>query len=175
MPNILIANLTYLARGALQTAWLSAVAIAAALAIGIVLGVISAYGPRPARALIAGYVLTIRAVPVLVLMFLTYYLFPAFGWFPDPLFAVAAALIMYGAAFAAEITRGAIVAVPRGQSEAAIALGLSLVPRLLTVIGPQALRYSVPAYLNLTIILVKSTSYAAIVGAWELAYAAREI
>lgn len=175
MPNVLIANLAYLTRGAIQTVWLSAVAIAAALTIGLVLGVISVYGPRPARAFIAAYVLTFRAVPVLVLMFLAYYIFPTLGFFPDPLFAVAVALAVYGAAFAAEITRGAIVAVPRGQTEAAISLGLPLVPRLLTVIGPQAVRYSVPAYLNLTIVLVKSTSYAAIVGAWELAYAAREI
>jgi polar amino acid transport system permease protein len=108
-------------------------------------------------------------------MFLAYYLFPTLGFFPDPHYAVVAALAGYGAAFAAEITRGAVVAVPRGQTEAAIALGLPLIPRLLTVIAPQALRYTVPAYLNLTIVLVKSTSYAAIVGAWELAYAAREI
>lgn len=142
MPNVLIANLAYLTRGAIQTVWLSAVAIAAALTIGLVLGVISVYGPRPARAFIAAYVLTFRAVPVLVLMFLAYYIFPTLGFFPDPLFAVAVALAVYGAAFAAEITRGAIVAVPRGQTEAAISLGLPLVPRLLTVIGPQAVRYS---------------------------------
>jgi polar amino acid transport system permease protein len=174
-PDILISSAPYLLRGAAQTLWIALVSIPAAIALGATIALCGLYGPRLAGALARFYVNFIRTQPVLVLMFLCYYIFPAMGLFPDPYFAVLAALIIYGAAFAAEISRGAVVSVPKGQVEAARALGLRSAPLLWTVVAPQALRHALAPMVNLSIVLIKSSSYAAVVGAWELSYAAREI
>jgi len=174
-PDVLIAAFPYLMRGATQTVWLAAVSVALATALGVVGGMIALYGPRPLRWLMTAYVMAVRGVPVLVLMFLAYYALPSFGASTSAYAAVVVALAFYGAGFVTEITRGGILAIPAGQTDAAKALGLRPLLVLWLVVLPQVLRFSLPPFLNIVIILVKSTAYASIVGAWELAYAAREI
>jgi polar amino acid transport system permease protein len=65
--------------------------------------------------------------------------------------------------------------VPRGQTEAAKSLGIPRKWIVLDILLPQAIKPSIPPWLNISIVTVKSTSYAAIVGAWELTYASKEI
>jgi polar amino acid transport system permease protein len=175
MPDVLIAAFPYLMRGAVQTIWLSAVSIGLATVLGVAGGLLNVYGPRPLRWLMTGYTLAVRGIPVLVLMFLAYYALPNAGVTSSPYVAVAAALAFYGAGFVIEVTRGGILAIPAGQLDAAKSLGLRRPAILWLIVLPQALRFSIPPFLNVVIILVKSTAYASIVGAWELAYAAREV
>jgi polar amino acid transport system permease protein len=108
-------------------------------------------------------------------MFLGYYAFPTMGYRVNAYVAVGIAQIVYVSAFAAEIVRSAILSVPPGQIMAAKGLGMRRGAILMHVILPQATRIAIPPLLSNSLIAVKQTSYASVVGAWELTYAAREI
>jgi polar amino acid transport system permease protein len=175
MPDVLIANLPYLLRGAAVTLWLALCVVVLGTLLGIGLGVLAAVGGRTARALVTAYIFVLRGVPVLVVMFLGYYAFPAIGIRVGAYVAVGLAQIVYVGAFAAEIVRSAILSVPSGQVAAAKSLGMRRRKILVQVILPQAIRIAIPPLLNNALTAVKQTSYASIVGAWELTYAAREV
>lgn len=172
--EILIKSLPYLAKGALQTIWMALLSIAIGTAFGLALGLLSTSRVAILRWLIDAYIFVTRGIPVLVLMFITYYAFPALGYRVSSYTAVTVALVLYSGAFYTDIVRGALQAVPQGQTEAAKSLGIGRSWIVLDILLPQAVRSSVPPWLNTSIVMVKSTSYAAIVGAWELTYAARE-
>ena len=175
MPNILIASLPYLLKAAVYTLWLSLATIVLGTLLGTVLGTVSVLAPAPLRGLVTLYVFVIRGVPVLVIMFLGYYLLPAVGLDVNVYVAVGASLVIYMAAFVSEIVRGAILAVPKGQVDAAKSLGMRWPMVMAEIVLPQALKLATPALLNTWIIAIKQTSYASVVGAWELTYAAREV
>jgi polar amino acid transport system permease protein len=175
MASVLLANLPYLLRAALQTLWMSVAGIVLGTALGGVLGILATIAPSPVRWLIAFYVFVVRGIPVLVLMFLVYFAMPALGLRLSASVAAVAALVVYSAAFATEIVRGAVLSVPRGQVDAARSLGMRRRKVLAEIVVPQAMTLSLPPMLNNWIITVKITSYASIIGAWELAYAAREV
>jgi polar amino acid transport system permease protein len=172
--DVLIQALPYLAKGAVQTVWMAALGIGIGTLLGLVLGFLAVSRFAPLRWLIDAYVFLVRGIPVLVLMFITYYTFPAAGMRVTPYVAVTVALVIYAGAFYTDVVRGALQAVPRGQTEAAKSLGLSRAVIVFDILLPQAIRASVPPWLNTSIVMIKSTSYAAIVGGWELTYAARE-
>ena len=165
MPDVLLANLPYLLRGALITLGLSSVVVALGSLLGFALGVMAATDSRPLRLLTTAYIFFLRGIPVLVVMLLGYYLVPALGATPNA----------YVAAFAAEIIRGAIASVPAGQVAAARSLGMRRLRMLRAVILPQATRIAIPPLLNNALTAVKQTSYVSVVGVWELSYAAREV
>jgi His/Glu/Gln/Arg/opine family amino acid ABC transporter permease subunit len=173
--NVLAGNLPYLLQGALMTLWLAAVVVLVGTSIGIGLGILASTGGRVLRGVINTYVFVLRGIPVLVVMFLGYYALPAMGWRVNAYVAVAAAQIVYVGAFAAEIVRSAIVSVPSGQIAAARSIGMRRGAILLQVLLPQAARIAVPPLLNNSLTAIKQTSYASVVGAWELTYAAREV
>ena len=175
MLDVLRANLPYLLKGAGYTVALASVTISLGLVTGVGLGIVSALAPKPLRLVVAAYVFVVRGLPVLIVVFLFYYVPPAFGLELDTYVAAGFALVCYGAAFVAEITRGAIEATPRGQIDAARSLGLRWPVTLRLIVLPQALRFSAAPLLNNTIMSIKVTSYASVVGAWELTYAAREV
>jgi len=93
----------------------------------------------------------------------------------DPWVAVSLAFTAHASAFLGEIWRGSIEAVPRGQTEAARALGLNYWSRMFDVLLPQAIKISLPATIGFLVQLVKGTSLAAIVGFVELARAGQII
>lgn len=171
----LIQNLPYLLKGAGQTVFLSLAFVTSGIVVGVVLGTLSVIGPSWFRWLIGIYVFLVRGIPVLVLMFIAYYAPAAFGLRVADIYPIGAALALYGGSYVTEITRGSILAIPKGQIEAAKAIGMRSLQILRIVILPQALRLSLPALLSNTVIMIKSTSYVSLVGIWELTYAAREI
>jgi His/Glu/Gln/Arg/opine family amino acid ABC transporter permease subunit len=175
MFAVLYSNFPYLMRGAAMTIWLSLAVVAFGTAIGIGLGILASAGGRIVRAAITAYIFVLRGIPVLVVMFLGYYAFPGLGYRVNSYVAVGIAQIIYVGAFAAEIVRSAIVSVPPGQIAAAKSLGMRRYAILAQVVLPQATRIAVPPLLNNSLIAIKQTSYASIVGAWELTYAAREV
>jgi len=175
MINVLVTNLPYLLRGALVTLWLALVVVTTGTLLGAALG-IAATGKSPiVRAAVTGYIFVLRGIPVLVVMFLGYYAFPALGLRVNAYVAVGAAQIVYVGAFTAEIVRSAILSVHPGQVAAAKSLGMRRGAILREVILPQAVRIAIPPLLNNSLTAIKQTSYASVVGAWELTYAAREI
>ena len=173
--SVLTQSLPYLARGAVETIVMASLAISIGSVLGMMLGLAAGSRSRLVRGAIDAFIFLTRGIPVLVIMFITYYAFPAVGYRVSSFAAVTVALTLYAAAFYTDVMRGALAAVPRGQLEAARSLGIARIPTVFHILLPQAMRSSIPPWLNTSIVIVKSTSYAAIVGAWELTYAAKEI
>jgi len=175
MTDVLAKNLPYLLSGALMTLWLSLAVVSLSTLLGFIIGTLGAVGGRTTRALVTGYIFILRGIPVLVVMFLGYYAFPALGYRANAYVAVGAAQIVYAGAFVSEIVRSAILSVPAGQIAAARGLGMPRAKILVHVVFPQAVRLAIPPLLNTSLTTIKQTSYASVVGAWELTYAAREV
>jgi His/Glu/Gln/Arg/opine family amino acid ABC transporter permease subunit len=175
MPNILINNLPYLLKGALVTIELSIVVLIAGNLLGLIIGILATSLGRFGRALITTYIVVLRGIPVLVVMLLGYYAFPALGYRVPAYIAVGVAQIIYVSAFVAEIVRSAIVSVPSGQVAAARSLGMRRTTILREILLPQAVRLAIPPLLNNALTTIKQTSYVSVVGVWELTYAAREV
>jgi len=175
MINVLLTNLPYLLRGALVTLWLALIVVTLGTLLGTGLGILATGRSRILRGAITVYIFALRGIPVLVVMFLGYYAFPALGFRVDAYVAVGVAQIVYVGAFTAEIVRSSILSVHPGQIAAAKSLGMRRGAILREVVLPQATRIAIPPLLNNALTAVKQTSYASVVGAWELTYAAREI
>jgi general L-amino acid transport system permease protein len=140
------------------------------------LGVLLALGRRssfPAvRIVCVGYIELIRGVPLITLLFMGQFIL---GFFlppgvraPDTVTRALIALVLFTAAYIAEIVRGGLQGVPRGQTEAAQAIGLSPVRMMVLIILPQALRNVIPALVGQFISLFKDTSLVVIVGLLDL-------
>ena len=117
------------------------------------------------------YIAIFQGTPLLMQLFVVYYGVALAGLTVDAWIAVAIAFTLHASAFLGEIWRGGIQAVPKGQTEAANALGLHYVSRMKDVILPQALKISLPATIGFLVQLIKGTSLAAIVGFVELSRA----
>ncbi|MCT8973783.1 ABC transporter permease [Microbaculum marinisediminis] len=131
-----------------------------------------------------GFVFFFRGTPLLVQIFLIYYGLSQFSAVRDsalwvilrePFWCALIAFSLNTAAYSAEIVRGAIQAVPRGQIEAAMAIGMSRLTRLRRIVMPQAVRIGLPAYGNEVILLIKASSLASTVTLLDLTGVARTI
>ena len=123
------------------------------------------------RALCVGYIELIRGVPLISLLFMASVMLPLFlpsGVSIDKLLRAQIAIILFAAAYLAEVIRGGLQAIPRGQYDAAHALALPFWPRTYLIILPQALRIAVPALVNNFIALFKDTSLVLIIGLFDL-------
>ena len=116
----------------------------------------------------AAYVSVFRGVPLLVQLLFIYYFLAEYGLDVPAIVAAVSGLALSSAAFQAEILRGALKAVPRGQGEAATALGYSGLDIWGRILLPQALRISVPPLINEFILLLKASSLVSVVGIAEL-------
>lgn len=129
-------------------------------------------GRLPAvRALCSVFIEIVRGVPLVAVLFMAAFMFPLFmpkGWDFPSLMRVLVGIVLFAAAYMAEVIRGGLLAVPKGQSEAAQALGLSYWQVQLGVVLPQSLRNVLPALMNSAIALFKDTSLVIIVGLFEL-------
>jgi His/Glu/Gln/Arg/opine family amino acid ABC transporter permease subunit len=173
--DVVVQSLPYLLKGALQTIFMAVTAILIGSIAGLALGLAAVSRVTALRRTIDAYIFVTRGIPILVLMFITYYAFPAMGYRVSSYTAVTVALALYATAFYTDIMRGCLQALPRGQTEAAKSLGMGRLAIIFDILLPQAMKSSLPPWLNTSIVMVKSTSYSAIVGAWELTYAAKEI
>jgi polar amino acid transport system permease protein len=157
--------------------WTLALCVSAGIAgtvFGFGLGLAQTARAKWLRWPAATYVTVVRGIPVLLLIFFVYFGIPLlFAVDLAPFLTGFCALTLVGAAYTGEIFRGAIQAVPRGQREAADALGLGYVDKTFRVIMPQALRIAVPAMSGFLINLVKDSSLIGIIGFVELARAAK--
>ena len=109
-----------------------------------------------------------RGVPLLVQLLFIYYFLAKYGVDVPAIVAAVGGLALSSAAFQAEILRGALNAVPRGQGEAATALGFGPLDIWRRILMPQALRISVPPLINEFILLLKASSLVSVVGIAEL-------
>jgi polar amino acid transport system permease protein len=129
----------------------------------------------PLRRVAAGYIDFFQGTPLLMQLFLVFYGMPVFGVKVSPWSAVTIGLTLHASAFLGEIWRGGIQAVPKGQTEAARALGLRYASRMRDVVLPQALRLSIAPTVGFLVQLIKGTSLAAVIGFVELSRSAQII
>ena len=115
-----------------------------------------------------GYIQLFRGTPLLMQLFLVFFGANLFGNAIDPLLAAAIALTLNGSAFLGEIWRGCIDAIPKGQWEAATALGMRYPARMLYIVLPQAARIAIAPTVGFLVLLLKSTSLASIIGFVEV-------
>lgn len=117
-----------------------------------------------------------RSIPPLVSILWVYYGLPVLtGWNLDPFLSGMIALSLYGGAFMAEIYRGGVQSIEKGQFEAADSLALSTYDKMVYVIFPQALRRSLPAMGNQFVILLKMSSLVSVIGLTEVVRRANEL
>jgi polar amino acid transport system permease protein len=114
------------------------------------------------------YVELLQGTPLLLQLFLVFFGLPLLGIDVSPLLAAGVALTLYASAFLAEIWRGCVDAIGRGQWDASASLGMKFIVQMRYVILPQALRIAVPPTVGFLVQLVKSTALASIVGFNEL-------
>ena len=168
--GVVLANYPPLLEGVVLTLWAAAVA----LSIGVVLGALGCAVRLSERPLldraVRGYVLFFRTTPEMVLIFWGYFCVPYLFKLKVSGFWIGAVVLgLVAAAYLTEIFRAGVHAVPRGQVEATLALGLRRYPRWRFVILPQALRLMVPPLVNYFTELLKNTTLLSSIGVAELA------
>ncbi|HXH03164.1 MAG TPA: amino acid ABC transporter permease [Candidatus Competibacteraceae bacterium] len=153
------------------TLMLSVVGILLAFPLGILLALGRRSDMPAIKAVCVGYIELIRGVPLISVLFMASVMFPLFlpeGVTIDKLLRAQAAIILFAAAYLAEVVRGGLQAVPKGQYEAAAALGLSYWQTTGLIILPQALRIAIPPIVNTFIGLFKDTSLVVIISLFDL-------
>jgi polar amino acid transport system substrate-binding protein len=157
-----------LADAALVTVALSLSSMPLAMALGLLIAVARLYGPRPLQPLLSGYVELIRGTPLMLQLFVLFYVLPSVHLTLPAWVAGVAGLAINYSAYEAEIYRAGLQAIPPGQMEAALALGMSRGMALRRVIIPQAVRIVIPPVTNDFIALFKDTSVCSVITLTEL-------
>lgn len=158
--------------GLLLTLALAMVGIAASFPLGVLLAVGRSSTYPAIRLFSIGYIEIVRGVPLITVLFMMQIVLPLFLPQEITVERVVRAMVgftLFTAAYIAEVVRGGLQSIPRGQAEAARALGLNGPLTLLLIILPQALRATIPAMVGQFISLFKDTSLVAIVGLLDLA------
>ena len=161
-------SLPALLEGLWITILLGAVSIVAGLVSGLFMALLRLYGPTALRSLARIYIDVFRSIPLLVLLVLVYYALPFVGIRLTSFTAAATALTLVSCAYTAEIFRSGIEAIPKGQFEAADAIGLGFFSSMRDVILPQALRIVVPPLTSNCINVLKDTALASVVAMPDL-------
>jgi polar amino acid transport system permease protein len=167
-PDVLVRSLPLLLSGLGTTLSLGAASIVFGTALGLAVCLARLYGNAPLRTLAIAFIDVFRAVPILVVLILIYYALPFLGARLSSFTSATIALSLVFAAFTAEVLRAGVEAVPRGQFEAASALGLSFPLTLFKVVLPQAMRIAVPPQTSNCVSLLKDTSLASVVAMPDL-------
>jgi len=159
-----------LLRGALVTVQITLAASLVALVIGVVVGLAKLSTNGFVRALAVGYIEFFRGTSLLVQLFWWFFVLPHFGIFLAPMVVGIVGIGMNVGAYGAEVVRGAVQAVPRGQYEAAIALNMSPAVRMRRIILPQAVLAMLPPWGNLLIELLKGTALVSLITIHDLTF-----
>ncbi|WP_313557675.1 amino acid ABC transporter permease [Agrobacterium cavarae] len=161
----------FLLRAAGWTVLLTGIAFAIGSLAGGVFAIMRLAQNWVLRSIAAGYITVIQSIPVLMILFMSYYGLTLFGFELPPLLAASLSLSIYVSAYLAEIWRGSIQAVPQQQWEASASLALTRFQQYRHIILPQALRISLPPTVGFLVQLVKNTSIVSVVGFVELSRA----
>ncbi|NIM42382.1 MAG: ABC transporter permease subunit [Hydrogenophaga sp.] len=173
-------------QGALLTVGVSLAALGVAILLGLVGAVAKLSGRRPLVWLATAYTTVVRGVPELVLMLLVFYggtiglnhLLEAMGSRRtvdiNPFAAGVLTIGFIYGAYMTETFRGAILAIPRGQMEAAWAFGMGPLRTFLRITAPQMVRYAIPGFTNNWLVLIKATALVSLIGLHEMTYLAKQ-
>ena len=162
--------------GLVLTVVLGLSALLLALPLGMMLGLARLSQRRLLRWPVTSIVYVVRGTPLLMVVFWAYFFLPAVtGQKTGQFTTMLAALVLFNGAYLAEVVRAGIQGIPRGQTEAARALGLSHVETLRWVTLPQALRHMLPSLVNQFVSTQKETSLGYIIGLQEVSFIASQI
>ncbi|OWV90370.1 ABC transporter permease [Rhizobium sp. R635] len=157
------------------TVSISLLAIVIGSLLGVLVGLALVYGNRVLRLIVRAYTDFIRGTPVLVLVLASYYVLSTVGIELGPFQAGVLALAVFCSSHVGEIVRGGLQAIPKGQTEAAKAIGLTFNQTFAYVLWPQALRQFLPAWVNTAAEMVKASTLLSVIGVAELLLRTQEI
>jgi polar amino acid transport system permease protein len=158
----------FMHRAALTTIWLAVVSQTLGVTIGLIMALVGLSRNCVLRRFSQFYVWLFRGIPLLVQLFLLYFALPQVGLRLDPLQAGVTGLSLYEGALMSEIIRSGLIAVGRGQTEAAKSLGMSYLQSLRLVILPQAIRIILPPFGNNFNSMLRTTSLLSVISVEEL-------
>lgn len=158
----------FILEAAKWTVALSLIAFIGGALGGLILALSRTSGVKALNLLADIFIQLFQGTPLLLQLFLVFFGAPVLGFDINPWWAAGIALILNTSAFLGEIWRGCIQAVPRGQWEAAQALGLGYFSRMRDVVLPQAMRIAVPPTVGYLVQIIKGTSLASIIGFTEV-------
>ena len=170
-----LSEFLFIVQAAQWTLALSAIAFVGGALLGLVVALSRTSESAVARNASRAFIQVFQGTPLLLQLFLIFFGAPVLGLDINPWVAAGAALVLNSAAFLAEIWRGCIEAVPRGQWEAAQALNLSYLNRMRFVVLPQAFKIALPPTVGYMVQIIKGTSLAAIIGFTEITRAGQII
>ncbi len=173
-------------QGSLLTVAVSLCSLAVAVVLGLIGAAARLSGSQVARALGTAYTSVIRGIPDLVVMLLVFYggtmglnhVMELMGSKRtvdiNPFVAGVLTLGFIYGAYMTETFRGAILAIPKGQAEAAWAFGMGRTATFLRIIAPQMVRYALPGFTNNWLVLIKSTALVSLIGLKEMTYISKQ-
>lgn len=168
-------NLQFLFSGLQVTIEVSVIAIILSFVIGGILGVLRFTKISVVSKVLGLFIDIIRNLPLLLIIFFTYFALPQIGIKFDIFWSAVVALTIFESAMLSEVFRAGLNAVPKGQMEAGVSTGLSYVDTLWQIIFPQAFKSMIPALVSQLISLIKDTSLAVIISLPELTHNAKII
>ena len=166
--DLIIENIPFLLKGAYYTLLITVVSMFFGLIIGLLAAIARIKGNRFLRNIARVYVSIIRGTPPLVQIVIVYYGLVDYGIELGPLTAAYIALSINIGAYVSEAFRGAIQSVPKGQTEAALATGMTEKQAMRRIIIPQAIRYAIPPLGNTFVGMLKETSLVSVIAVTEL-------
>lgn len=164
-----------LLHGLIVTVELASIVLALGVAGGLVFAAAAQMGGHLGRWLTTLLLLFTRGIPLLVQVFVVFYVLPAFGLTLGRFATATIALSLFASVTIGEIIRGGIASVAVGQTEASAALGLRRLQVFRLIILPQAVRYVLPGLVSQFVFLIKATSIISLLGVPELMLSAREV
>jgi polar amino acid transport system permease protein len=165
----------YLLKGLQVTVLLSMGALTTSLILGIILMVVGRSRFSFVRTSARIYTELILGVPVLVLVYIIFFVFPDFGIRLSPVVAGLLALTLYYAPYMAEAIRGAVNSISKGQIEAGLTIGMSKWQISSRVIAPQAIGFALPTLTGITMGLCKDTAILSVISVVELAFQTKQV
>src|SRR5579864_701671 len=174
--DVIVANLPYMLRGLELTILLSVVGLVGSSIVGAALAILRMSPWWWLRWPASVYVDVMRMIPLIMVIFWIFFLFPILiGEAVPPVLAASAALILFNSSYMAEVIRAGIQSVPAGLTEAARSSGMSYLQCMGHIVLPVALKHMLPALVSRLIALLMGTSLAYIVGVTEFFRAANDI
>ena len=169
-PELALDALTTLSLGLIVTVLLTIICGVTSLILGIFVALARMSRFWLLRLVVNGYVQLMRSTPLLIQLIYIYFALPFIGIKLDPFLAAYVGLSLHVSAYLAEVYRGGIEAVPKGQTDAAAALGMRPSVIMAKIVLPQAIRIVIPSLGNYMVSLFKDTSLAAVITVQELLF-----
>lgn len=175
MSSLSFDQVLFILKGAGWTILLAGMGFIGGAVVGVPLALARSRGGRVLRAVTGAYVQLVQGVPLPVIMFVVYFGLSVTGFDLPALVAAGIAMTAYSSAYLGEIWKGCLQAVPRTQWEAAECLALTPLQRAVYVVLPQAARIAVAPTVGFLVQIVKNSSYAVVIGFFDLTYSARVV